>query len=206
MNVDNIVKNLDKLLMWITKLTLLNMLWFLYSVLGLVVGGVFPATVSALGVAKKWLAGEREIKTHLMFKEIFKREFKSANKLGWTLTIIGILLYINYRLIDNDQGQLSILVPAAFYIIVFLYLLITLWSFPMLTYYQTTTFKYIKNSLVIGLTKLHISLAIGVLLFAVTYHSLNIPVLFLFFYISSCAIGWMWLAIRVFTAIPAEKT
>ncbi|MFG6150302.1 YesL family protein [Halobacillus sp. B23F22_1] len=205
MNSEKIVKSLDGILFWITRLTLLNLLWFYYSIRGLIVAGVFPSTAAALGVAKKWIQGERDRRIGEVFKRLYKREFMAANKLGWLLTFIGAVLYVNYQLIVNAPGQLSFIVPFSFYTIVFFYSLVVLWSFPMLISYQAKTFQYVKNSVVVGLTKLHISAAVLVFLFTITYHSLGLPVLLLFFYISVSVLGWMWLTMKVFRQIPVKE-
>src|SRR5699024_398229 len=105
MKGNRIVSLLDTILTWITRLAFVNFLWILFSILGLFVGGIFPATIAALGVSRKWLMSERDIPILKTFKELYRRDFVASNILGWILTLIGILLYINFRVILNLEDE-----------------------------------------------------------------------------------------------------
>ncbi|MDQ0257364.1 putative membrane protein YesL [Evansella vedderi] len=196
-NGKQVVSSLDRVLRWIMNLAAINILWFVYSLRGLIVGGVFPATVAALGVSRKLIIGE-EIKIWKTYKNIYLQEFRSANILGWILTFVGTLLYLNYRVIANASGELLFVIPFAFYFILFFYFIIVLWSFPLLAHYKSTLFKYIQNAVIIGLTKIHYTFASGVLVFTVIYISLDFPGLIPFFSISIAAIGCMWISMQIF--------
>ena len=67
-----IVTSLDRILQWIMRLAVVNGLWILFSLFGLLVGGVFPATVAALGLSRKWILGEQEVKIWKTFKQIYR--------------------------------------------------------------------------------------------------------------------------------------
>ncbi|PAD21384.1 YesL family protein [Terribacillus saccharophilus] len=198
------MSNLDKSLLWITRFAHLNALFLLYSLLGLVVAGAAPATVAALQVSRRFLNGE-EVKVHQAFRKAFKQEFWSANKLGWLLGAAGFILYTNYLLIRQADGQLFFLVPFLFYVLIFCYMTVVLWSFPLLANYKSGTFQVIRSAFIIGLTRFHMTLSIGVLLFALLYHSIGLPVLLLFFCFSISAFGWMWLSMKVFSTMKHEE-
>ncbi|MEC0282711.1 Uncharacterized membrane protein YesL [Terribacillus saccharophilus] len=199
-----VMSNLDKSLLWITRFAHLNALFLLYSLLGLAVAGAAPATVAALQVSRRILNGE-EVKVHQAFHKAFKQEFWSANKLGWLLGAAGFILYTNYLLIRQADGQLFFLVPFLFYVLIFCYMTVVLWSFPLLANYKSGTFQVIRSAFIIGLTRFHMTLSIGVLLFALLYHSIGLPVLLLFFCFSVSAFGWMWLSMKVFSTMKHKE-
>ncbi|QXE02322.1 YesL family protein [Terribacillus sp. DMT04] len=198
------MKNLDKTLLWITRFAYLNSLFLFYSILGLFIAGVAPATAAALQVSRKLLNGE-EVKLHPAFRQAYKEEFWAANKLGWLLAAAGCILYINFLLIRQADGQLFFLVPFLFYVLILFYVTVVIWSFPLLAQYKAGTFQIVKNAFIIGLTRFHMTLSIGVLLFAVLYHSIGLPVLLLFFCFSFSAFGWMWLSLKVFSTMKQQK-
>ncbi|WP_340082545.1 DUF624 domain-containing protein [Terribacillus sp. FSL K6-0262] len=198
------MKNLDKSLLWITRFAHLNALFLLYTLLGLIVAGAAPATIAALQVSRRLLNGE-EVKLHRTFRQAYKQEFWSANKLGWLLLGTGFILYTNYLLIRQADGQLFFLVPFLFYVLIFCYMTVVFWSFPLLAHYKAGTFQIVRNAFIIGLTRFHMTLSIAVLLFALLYHSIGLPVLLLFFCFSVSAFGWMWLSMKVFRTMKQQE-
>ncbi|WP_347549139.1 YesL family protein [Pseudalkalibacillus hwajinpoensis] len=206
MNGNQIVTTLDVILHWIMRLALLNSLWLLYSLRGLIVGGVFPALVASMGVSRKWLMGDEDIKIWKTFKGIYRQEFTKANIIGWLLTVIGSLLYLNYRLLESSTSEVMFIIPFAFYLICFFYVIVFLWTFPMLAHYDATWQQHLKNAFVVGLTKIHFTLASGVVVFAICYYSLGFPGLIPFFTIGFISVGCMWLSLQVFQKLDLHST
>lgn len=206
MDGKRVVASLDFILQWIVRLAVLNLLWFLFSFLGLLAGGVFPATAAALGVSRKWIMGESELKIWKTFKQLYRKEFVSSNIVGWLLTIFGGLLYLNYQVISGSAGEISFVIPFVFYFVLFFYCLIVIWSFPLLAHYKASWFQYIRNALIIGLTKIHYTLASLLVIFAVTYFSLDYPALIPFFSISLTAVGCMWFSLQIFEKLDHKSS
>ncbi|WP_332630766.1 YesL family protein [Halalkalibacter flavus] len=206
MNGAQIVSSLDRILRWIVQLAVINILWFYYTLLGLFVGGVFPATLAALGLSRKLIMGNKDIKLWKTFKQIYKEEFIRSNLIGWCLTVIGGILYLNYLAIERSREELLFVIPFAFYFILFFYIIVVIWVFPLLAHYQTTWFSYIRNAVIIGLTKIHYTLASGVMVFTVIYVSLDFPGLIPFFSVSFATIGCMWLSMQTFVKIDEQTS
>lgn len=204
MNGKGIVTSLDSILQWVTRFVILNLFWFLYSARGLFVLGIFPATVAALGVMKKWLDGEHDIRIRESFKQFYKEDFKDANKIGWTLSLIGAVLYLNYTIIAGSDGGVWVGTIFGFYFITFLYSIIVAWTFPLLIQYKNHWFKHLKSALVIGLVKIHYTIAIYSVLFSVTYLTLTYPGIIPFFSISLFVCMWYWLSFQVFKKIEVK--
>lgn len=205
MHVNGFITSLDRIAIWITRMVHLNILWILYTLLGLVIGGIFPATIAAFGVVRKWLMDEQDIKVWETFRVIYKQEFLSANGLGWILSVIGVGLFLNFKMIEAFQGQVNPIIPFVFYLIIFLYLLIVVWTFPLKAHYEASVLRTIINALILGLTKVHISIIILIFLFAITYLSLEIPMLILLSLFSLAVLVWFWNALRIFRVIDHNK-
>ncbi|QDP39104.1 YesL family protein [Radiobacillus deserti] len=197
MNANGFITSLDRVAIWITRMALLNLYWIFFCLRGLVVGGVFPATVGSLSVVRKWLKGERDINIGEVMKENYKKEFLSSNILGWIMSSVGFVLYMNYQVLKTSN-DVHFIFPFFFFITVFFYFLVLIWSFPLMAHYHGGVIQHVKNALVIGLTKIHISSAICITLFSVMYLSLEYPTIILFFFFSISSLIWFWLASTVF--------
>ncbi|MFD2217124.1 YesL family protein [Metabacillus endolithicus] len=206
MNGKEIVSKLDFILQWIFRLVVLNVAWIFFSVLGLFVAGIFPSTAAMLSVARKWILGEHDIKIFQTFKKIYRQEFATANILGWILTITGVILYVNFQLMKNSVSVFSIVTPFAFYLMVFFYMILLIWAFPMLVHYKATWRQHLKNAIIVGLSKIHYTLMCGLAIFLVLYLSLSYPGIIPFFTISVLGIGVMWVTLRVFTKMDQRVT
>lgn len=204
MYANGFISSLDRIAIWITRMVILNLVWVLYTLLGLLVGGFFPATVAALGIVRKWLMGDHDIDVWGTFRQIYRQEFVLANGLGWILTGIGIVLLVNFQILEVFSGQLPFIVPFAYYLLIFFYSLVVIWSFPLKAHYHAGILQQIKNAFILGLTKIHVSIAIFITLFAIVYFSLEFPTLILFFLFSLSALTWFWFTFRVFIQLDSQ--
>src|SRR5690625_2242489 len=94
------MKGLQVLFDWTAKLAYLNILWILFSILGLVFFGVGPATVSVFTVMRKLLGGESDVSIWKLFIKTYKQNFWHANGLMLVIVPICIFIYIDFRLIQ----------------------------------------------------------------------------------------------------------
>lgn len=203
MNGKAIVTSLDSILQWVTKFVVLNLVWFLYTARGFIAFGIFPATAAALRIMKKWLDGEHDIATNELFKQYYKEVYKDANKIGWTLSLIGAVLFLNYKTIADSGGEVWIGTIFGFYFITFFYLIIVAWSFPLLIRFENQWFKHLKSALIIGLVKIHYTIAIYSVMFSIIYLTLAYPGIIPFFSISLFVCLWYWLSSQVLKKLEA---
>ncbi|WP_299089687.1 YesL family protein [uncultured Metabacillus sp.] len=204
MNGNQLVTKLDNMLHWVIRLVMLNILWFIFSILGLFVAGIFPATAAVLGIARKWLMGDK-VKIWTTFKDIYLHEFKAANLMGWTLSVMGIILYFNYRVIVSNNSEMIFIVPFAFYFIIFFYTILVIWSFPLLVHYKATCLQHFKNALIIGLSKLQYTIVSGAIVLCLVYGSLSYPGVIPFFTVSAIGICCMWLPLQIFNQLDQRQ-
>jgi uncharacterized membrane protein YesL len=203
MNGQYIVTTLEKIFTWITRLAAINVLWIWYTMMGLIAGGIFPATLSVLKICRKWIMGDRDVPLWSTFKEEYRRDFGRSNLVGWTLTFAGMILYFNYLAIQSI-GDMSIVFHAAFYLLILFYLNLLVWSFPQLAHYNGKMTHFFKNAVILGFGQFHYSMAITAYVFTVLYVSLKFPGLLPLFTVSLAVLGWAWLSMKVFKKIDVK--
>ncbi|WP_052000497.1 YesL family protein [Gracilibacillus boraciitolerans] len=94
----------------ILRLVYVNVLFILFTLLGLVVFGFFPALTATFYIVRKWLTGNSDIPITKNFWWFYKKELIRSNGMGWLLTLAGFLLYINLTIaevINHPIIQLS---------------------------------------------------------------------------------------------------
>lgn len=198
----NVLDNLFKLI-W--TLAFVNILWLLFSLLGVFIFGVFPATVAALSTMRKMvLEGDVDFSIWKHFTRTYKREFLHSNMLGLGLGLVGAVLYFNYTLMHDPSIYTPFYVPFAFYFIVVLYATILIWVFNLYVHYELKWFRYIKYAVIIGIGKLHYTFMMLVFAFSLVFLSLEFPSLLLFFTVSAIAIFQTWISLHVFQKIDTH--
>lgn len=201
---EQLVFSLDRLLRWIIKVFWLHVLIIGFSILGLFIAGLFPAIVAALSVSKKWLDQE-EFSIAKEFRKVYFQEFFKANLLGWVFALIGFVLYINYTVMVQMGDQLSVIVVFAYYFVIFVYMTVLAWVFPLYVHTKERLGTLIKNAFIMGVTFLPRTIGIFVGVFIILYISLSIPTMLLFFTGSLLALYIMFITHRVFEKIAIQN-
>ena len=181
MGLDGIVWKLYDISTWLMRLIYLNVLWLLFSILGLVVLGFFPATAAMFSINRKWTLGEKDIPIFKSFWETFKESFVQVNLVGYMLVILGYFLYVDLRFF---QGTEQFFISLFSYVIIFslfIYFCVILYIFPVYVHYQYKTMEYIKYSIVVAMGKPIYTIMMVVGSFLVYLVITVVPVLFLFF-------------------------
>lgn len=189
---------------WITRIAYLNILWVLFTVLGLIVTGFAPATTSMFTLTRKWLKGNTDDKILPIFWNTYKREFVKSNLLIWPLLIAGYILYIDYQYIMLVDGQLFFVLLVVFVNILILYLITILYIFPTYVHFKfKNIFQYYKNAFILGFSSPFITFSMLISLFIIGLVMEKIPGLIPFFLVASSSLVLTWYANRSF--IKAEK-
>lgn len=126
---------------WITRFAYVNLLWIGFSLLGLVVFGISPATVAMFTIIRKWIMGDNEIPVFQTFWDSYKKEFLRGNRLG---LIIALLAYIIF--IDLNYIKLDTIIQIPLYLIIFAIVMTILYIFPVYVHYNVTFIQLFKNS------------------------------------------------------------
>lgn len=200
MSSQYIVNSLDRIFIWITRLVAINVLWVMYTMIGLIVGGIFPATLSVLKIFRLWIIGDKQVAIWSTFKQEYCKGFIKSNLIGWILTIAGTILLVNY-LVIKSIGNINIVFYVAFFLLILFYLNLVIWSFPQLAHYNGRVIYFFKNAMILGFGRFHYTMAISIYIFIVLYISLRYPGILPFFTISIGAFGWMWISMNLFQKV-----
>lgn len=144
---------------WIMWLVYLNILWIMFTIMGLGLFGFFPATVSMFTIIRQLLLKEETsiIKT---FFQTYKREFFKANGVGLILFILAYILYMDLLFLDTIQNIFFYFFQIALIIVSILYLITLIYIFPVYVHFQLKFFQYFKHAFLIGVFSPLMNLAI----------------------------------------------
>jgi uncharacterized membrane protein YesL len=186
------------------KLAYLNLLWILFTFVGFVAFGFFPATTAMFTIVRKWLLREETFSVFPEFWRTYKKEFLKSNGYGLIFTVIGYILYYDFTFIGLNSGKLTFLVPVLVLILIW-YLITLFFFFPVYVHFDLPFFKVLKQSLLIALTSplelIQIAAACGILYGVVSLLPGTIPL----FTGSVLAFAVMWIGLRAFEKAGRKK-
>lgn len=190
---------------WIMRLAYVNILWIFFTVIGLVIFTVTPATVAMFTVVRKWVMGEIDVPVFRLFWNSFRKEFIRANLLGLILGLIGFILYIDFLYIVNIDGVYSSVLNVGLIVVLFFYIVVLLQIFPVFVHYELKTFQYLKYAMFIGLSfplrTVMVAMGVVVVYFIITLF----PGLHLFFSASTVSYIIMWISNNTFKKIEESQ-
>lgn len=190
---------------WITKFAYLNLLWMLFSLIGLLFFGIFPATVAMFAVIRKWLLGQSDIAIFPYFWKIYKQEFLKSNLMGLVVAFFAMILYVDLLFMQTNSNLTLVLLHVPLYLFIFSCVLTLLYLFPVYVHYDTKFVQTFKNAfLTMIIHPLHnLAMVSGIALtcFALSY----IPGLAFFFGSSFIAYMIMGTCYDAFKKIEDKK-
>ncbi|KAB8131752.1 YesL family protein [Gracilibacillus oryzae] len=195
----------NKALEWIANVAYLNILWILFTLMGAVVLGVFPATAATFMVSKKWISGDSDIPVFQTFWQTFRTSFKNANILGFIISLFGYILYLDFVFITVAPHNYVLLLTIPFLFISLLFFLTVMYVFPVFVYYEMRIIEVFKSSFFIMILNplKTIIMAFGV--FGISFILWHLQPLLFFFSISLLSIALMMPARKAFDRIQQKK-
>lgn len=200
MELSGFVAGYYRFALWTTRLAYVNLLWILFTILGLGIFGFFPASAAMFAVVRKWINGETDIEIFPTFWESYRNEFVKINLLGFLLTVIGYLLTIEFQIL-RTQDHVAYLIASFGVVGLFLLLsIIVLYIFPIFAHFKLRRFEYIKWAFVIGISHPLLTIVLFATLIIIYYVTFSlIPALLFFFGGSITAYILMWGATLTFS-------
>jgi uncharacterized membrane protein YesL len=189
---------------WITRLAYINVLWIGFSFLGILVFGLFPATFAMFAATRDWIKEDSDTPVFSAFWKRYKGDFWKANGIGWLMTGLGIVLYLDYLYFSSSATTLLFLLKSFTMMLVFVYVLIFTMLFPVFVHYKVSIKNLFKNALFIPM--LHPVKSIVMILGAATigYTILIFPSLIPFFGGSLTTLYITWIAQTMFLKIDEK--
>jgi uncharacterized membrane protein YesL len=112
---------------------------------------MFPATTAAFAVARKWVTGESDTSVFRTFVNSYKIEFWKSQVLGLVFLITGIVLYLYLILFDSRNSIIFTGLKTFTILLVVVYIMTLVFSFPMFVHYKMSFYEYSKNSILVSL-------------------------------------------------------
>ncbi|GAB2557611.1 YesL family protein [Gracilibacillus alcaliphilus] len=139
------MKNVMNVMEWIAKIAYLNVLWLLFTAAGLVVFGLFPATVAMFTIIRKWLMGTIQEWDFRMFWDIYKQEFWKSNRIGAVFFVVFFLSYVNIQYMNYYETGFHQMIKVPLMVVMIVLAVAMLYVIPVYVHYQVSlkeVFKY----------------------------------------------------------------
>ena len=189
---------------WIMRLAYINLLWIMFTIMGLGLFGLFPATISMFTVIRKWLMGFDDIPIFKTFWTSYKKEFLKSNLLGLLIMVTGYVLYIDLYFLGRADGFISVIYYPTFLLSIG-FILTICYIFPTFVHFDVSVFQVVKNSFLIMLMNPLSTIMMVIGSIAVYMLMTTLPGLIPIFGGSVLAFVIMWSAFLAFTRIERQR-
>lgn len=186
---------------WVMRLSLTNLCWLLFTLMGLVIFGIFPATTAMFAIVNKWREKEYEFSIFKTFWKIYKSLFLKSNLVGFFLTTIGLFLFYDFKILAAYDYITFRFIEVFLIGVTTFYILTVIYIFPVMIHYQADVFASIKNAFIVGILSPLTSISIILSSIVIIYISLALPSLFLFFTGSTLSFVHIFFTSREFRKI-----
>jgi len=155
---------------WLFKILLLNIYWFVFSLIGLFAFGLFPATAALFATVRQDIKSDNDIRLFRTFLHYYKKEFIKSNLLGYLLIMATSLLLVNIQVLGMmDSSLLHSSLTVITYILLAILALISVYIFPIYVHFNFSILNYIKYSAIMVIGKPFQAIAM-VLMIAVVFY------------------------------------
>ncbi len=183
-------------LLWIACL---NMLWILFTLLGLGVLGAGPATAAAQILVRRRARGEAAPLVKSFTREYFAN-FLRANGLALPVMAVAVALAMNWNYSSGAGDLLSQLVAAGTFVAAIFLAGVVCYLFPMYARYELPLGQYLMMCSRFAVRHLAGTVILLFVTAAAVYASRTLPGLIPFFSIGAWLFVTGWLCDRFFTA------
>ena len=133
-----------------TDFFLLNLMW-LVACLPIVT--IFPSTAAMFGVVRDWVR-KKEDGLVRMFITHFRENFAQSLLVGTLWTAFGVALFLDFLVVNQFSFGVEIVLRAALVLVSSLYVLGSVFLFPVMVHYDTDWKAVIKNALLLSIGRL----------------------------------------------------
>jgi uncharacterized membrane protein YesL len=189
---------------WVMRLVYVNILWIVFTLLGLVILGFFPATTAMFAIVRRWVMKE-ELPVFKTFWTTYKSEFLKSNLLGLLIIVFGFFMYSNIKIVEATTVPLLKLVYIPNVICILIYSLTLLYIFPVFVHFDVGLKDVVKNAIVLMTVNPIATFTMAVLTSLFYFILYQFPGLIPFFSGSVPAFLLMFFCSHVFTKILHEQ-
>ncbi|MBM7541559.1 YesL family protein [Amphibacillus cookii] len=190
---------------WVMLLAWLNLLWIVFTLMGLVVFGWAPATAAMFNVLRA-VYRENNLQQPIfqIFYHAYRKNFFKVNGLGLLLMVIVTMISFGIMTLPYLNALSLNIMLVLYTMVISLFLMMVVFIFPAFTHYQTRFINYFKYALLISISYFQYTLLIGLTLLLTYILFRAFPGLFLFFSISIPSALVMAIALKVFKQIESQ--
>jgi len=191
------------ILLFISNIFLLNIIWL---VMCLPLITIFPATAAMFGVVRQWVV-HKDVSIFAPFFRYFKENLKQSLLLEVIWVFLAAFLVIDYTIALKMGFSQSIILPILF-VISFLFLLGSVFLFPTMVQFNTTTGKILKNTLLLAISYFPITLILCLVtvLIAFILYIFPLSILFIFSAGAYCSYFLCHFAFKRVTQVNVSET
>ncbi|KKI90228.1 hypothetical protein WQ54_19800 [Bacillus sp. SA1-12] len=179
---------------WISRFVYLQFLWAIFTVIGFIGFGFFPATFAMFAVTRKWIRGQTDISLFPAFKQLYKKDFLKANAVGGIALAVGFISYFYLRFFQAQSGAASVIFFFLMFAVCLFYLMTLLFIAPVFVHYHLKVIQLFKISFMMAISYPFHVISMFFILFCFGLLMQAIPGLLPFFSFSYLAFALMWIA------------
>lgn len=183
---------------WITKFAYVNILWFLFTLLGGVVLGLYPATTALFAINREWLKGNGDYPVFKTYWRFYKKDFWKSNLLGLFITAIILLIWFDLWYIRVSPNELWNLTYLPLYGFMVIFTLFLFYIFPAFVHFDLKFKSLIKNTFLIMLVNPFHTFLMAVSFVSLFFLMTAVPALAFIFGASLYAFITMWMSYDAF--------
>ncbi|MCM3115062.1 YesL family protein [Neobacillus sp. MER 74] len=183
----------------------LQLLWILFTIVGLGIFGIFPSTAAMFSVVRKWVMGAEDAPVFKTFWQTYKTEFVKVNGLGLIFVAMGWLLYVDFHFFTMGDSVGSSLLKIVTIFISYFFITTAIYFFPIFVHFHYRFFDYVKYSFLYSVASPLRTAGIFIISCVIYYLLLKVPSLFLIFSGSVISYIWMWYVYLTITRTQAAK-
>lgn len=190
---------------WVIKLVYANLLWMFFTLLGLGIFGVMPATVGLFTLLRQWIMGNEREPAYKIYWNSFRQEFLRSNLVGLIFLVVGYILRMDIIFFKTSSHFIFQILLAVLFCVGLLYLITLLNFFPVYVHYKISFFAYFKYALLIGISQLSSTLMMiigSVVIFCLYWYFSGLIPLLCF---SLFSLNLMWFGYQAFKRIEYEQ-
>ncbi|WP_062108931.1 YesL family protein [Bacillus niameyensis] len=160
---------------WVLRLIWTNLLWIGFTLLGLGIFGIMPATVAMFSVTRKWTKKEFDFSIWHQFKDTYFKEWVPSNKVGIIFALIGAFLFLDLSFAEQMQGFFSLILYIFFLFLFLIFFLTLIFFFPLYVQYAFKTKEYVKQAFIHAIASVKDTLIILLGLAFIAYFFSRLP-------------------------------
>jgi uncharacterized membrane protein YesL len=177
----------------------LNVLWILFTAGGFIIFGVIPSTIGLFTVIRKMiLYKDKDIRIFSEYWKAVKKEFVKSNAMGFLLTIVTLLLWLNFQLLQNISGIPHLIFLSIICMAGMMWAVLLLYWIPVYIHFELPIRNVLSAAFLIGLSNPLYTILMIIGLSVLYMILLIVPGLFPFFSISISVFLIMQLALKAF--------